>query len=431
MTNEEAALDAFFEDSRVSELCELLRTCDDVLDVISLTENQHSDILAWLLDPREGHGQGDQILRDLLLAAATRAPSVRLDGRQRTGRFFAKWPPSRIRTASFGAAFVARELGMQARERVDLFVIDPQNEFVLVIENKAGIKHTSKQLEGYKKNFESLVNSKSRVQGFDCAFIALDRNFDDLDDEEELPEAGSWLHLGYEWLAVSANRALMQVERGNIAARLVVSYCNRQTNWESPQEKRASIVAASLHHDHGEAIKYLLDRTLRRIEVDWLENDKANRRGLLYMLQNRSLERVLRETRGLASVANRIVNEVHGLTYDHVDWGKVRLWVCPSGWDRFGKDNRWPVSMLVTYNESDRSKFKIALVWNSKCARDENECAALRQRLAVTYRAFATHNNSSRRVAPIDSGLTLDELLNRISGLNVELASLLRSVSAN
>lgn len=55
------------------------------LDVISLSENQHSDILAWMLDAREGHGQGGEILRDLLVSASTRAASGEsgLDGSAR------------------------------------------------------------------------------------------------------------------------------------------------------------------------------------------------------------------------------------------------------------------------------------------------------------------------------------------------------------
>ena len=71
-----------------------------------------------------GHGQGDQILSDLLLGAAQAASQgCGLDRRGTTARFFAEWTPSRIRTSSFGMVFTARELGMKASERVDLFVI--------------------------------------------------------------------------------------------------------------------------------------------------------------------------------------------------------------------------------------------------------------------------------------------------------------------
>ena len=64
------AVETFLGDQKLSELCEVLKIGDDLLDVINLSENQHSDLLAWMFDPREGHGQGDQIIRDLLLAGS-------------------------------------------------------------------------------------------------------------------------------------------------------------------------------------------------------------------------------------------------------------------------------------------------------------------------------------------------------------------------
>lgn len=83
MTDLERALEGLMGDPRLVELCELQRTGDEVLDVISLSENQHSDILAWMLDAKEGHGQGDEILRDLLISASVVVSGVDsgLDGR--------------------------------------------------------------------------------------------------------------------------------------------------------------------------------------------------------------------------------------------------------------------------------------------------------------------------------------------------------------
>ena len=201
----EAALDRLMADEDLMTLCELQCTGDEVLDVISLSENQHSDILGWLLDPREGHGQGDQILRDLLTAASMKAASMEsgLDGRGATKRFFSAWSPSRIRTTGFGSAFYARELGMKASDRVDLFVIDPQNKFILLIENKAGAGHNEEQLKRYRKSFEETVAKNSHLRDYDHVFIALDRDFD-VQNCVNRPCANAWLHLGYDWLKTSA-----------------------------------------------------------------------------------------------------------------------------------------------------------------------------------------------------------------------------------
>ncbi|WZB71970.1 PD-(D/E)XK nuclease family protein [Achromobacter xylosoxidans] len=51
------------------DLIERVKISDDFLDVVSLTETQHSDMLAWCLHPNEGHGQGDAVIKDFLIAA--------------------------------------------------------------------------------------------------------------------------------------------------------------------------------------------------------------------------------------------------------------------------------------------------------------------------------------------------------------------------
>ena len=124
------------------------RGASDALDLIELSENQNSDILAWLFDSREGHGQGDEILRDLLLYASKRAvESGCLDPQSMTRWFFERWTPSRIRTTSFGGAFPVRELGLNRQNRTDLAIINEQNQLVVVIENKTKTKHTNGQFD--------------------------------------------------------------------------------------------------------------------------------------------------------------------------------------------------------------------------------------------------------------------------------------------
>ena len=103
----EDTLDAFVADLRFSQLNELLKTGDDALDVINLNEGQHSSILAWMLDPHEGHGQGDEILKDLLVYASIKSKESKyLDKRCLTHKFFDRYSPSEIRNISLGASFV-------------------------------------------------------------------------------------------------------------------------------------------------------------------------------------------------------------------------------------------------------------------------------------------------------------------------------------
>ena len=408
------AIELFLADDKLSELCEILKTGDDILDVISLNETQHSDVLAWLFDPREGHGQGDQILGDLLLAAQrTASQDSGLDGRGRTSRFFEQWPPSRIRTTSFGTAFTARELGMMAAERVDLFVVDPTNKFVLLIENKAGDAHTSEQLDGYRDAWLNTVARYPHLQDFSSVFIALDREFG-AEDWSDRPSNGHWLHLGYDWLRASADRALRHVERGNAGARLVVSYCNRQTDWESPASRRAVELAAEFHERHGAAVKELLGSSLVRLEKKWIQN-RSNAR-MMFMLQNKSVMSLLRDTRGMASITEMLARKMQVLHRDSIAHGRTWLNICPPGWEKYEGEYWWPVYINISYADKSKSKYNIDIILDKDFASSEEEGEDLRARLEKVDERFSKHRTTYRRRVVLEKSVVASDLASKLDG---------------
>ncbi|ORC57812.1 hypothetical protein BZK31_18420 [Pseudomonas floridensis] len=404
----DSAVERFLLDDKLTKLCDTLRTGEDILDMISLTENQHSDVLAWLFDPREGHGQGDQIVRDLLLGAARiYSEDYSLDGRGTTARFLAAWPASRIRTASFGSVFVARELGMSADERVDLFVIDPVNEFVLLIENKARLAHNSDQLDRYRESWMRTVNGVAHLRGFSSVFIALDREFTG-DDRYDLPSSGHWLHMGYDWLKSSADRALLHVERGNAAARLVVTYCNRQTDWESPTTRQAISLAVDLHEAHQSAIREMLEGSTTRLEKAWVESRTDHR--MMFRLQNKAVISLMRETQGMASVKETLLGKVSGLARERVNHSRGWLAVGPAGWEKHDSDYGWPVYFNVICSEGAKVRYDLSLIWDINGAENDESAYELREKLKSFDAAFAKHPESDRRRVVIQKGLTSSEL---------------------
>jgi hypothetical protein len=415
-----AALERLMVDEDLVTLCELQRTGDEVLDVISLNENQHSDLLGWLLDPREGHGQGDQILRDLLIACSMKSSGGEsgLDRRGVTSRFFVEWPPSRIRTTSFGSTFCARELGMKKDERVDLFVIDPQNKFILLIENKSRAEHTVKQLTGYRESFGMAVAENPHLKGYSHVYIALDRDFDG-EGADERPCADAWLHLGYEWLKTSAKRALLHVERGNAAAKLVVSYCNRQTDWESPEVNHCIALASALHQRHPEATRQLVESSTGRVEIAWLKT-KLPGPALLFMLQNKSVLSILRETKGMASVKMELHERVPSISLANIEHARAWLDICPSGWEQF-KGDWWPLVMKVRFSEHSEAKFNLWLVWSSDSVGDTFDAQTLRQRVAEVEPKFLTFGESQYRRVVVGKDLSLAELAKKVEELNTDL----------
>ncbi|WP_374664469.1 PD-(D/E)XK nuclease family protein [Ramlibacter sp.] len=226
-------LSEFMADAGLVKLIEAVKVSDDMLDVVELTENQHSDMLAWCLNPNEGHAQGDAVLKDLLIAAFAKGAACTYDNK----KFFAEWTPARIRRTSFGSAFVSREFQISLpdmrRGRLDLFVVDPQNKILVVIENKVGASLTAGQLSGYWHRAKQDIGGRRAFQDFAFVFIVLDREIDGY-TEESLSELGTkWCLLDYSWLEASAERARHHLARHNQAAQLLMSYCQKQTAWES------------------------------------------------------------------------------------------------------------------------------------------------------------------------------------------------------
>jgi hypothetical protein len=214
------------------------------------------------------------------------------------------------------------------------------------------------------------------------------------------------------------------MERGNNAARLVVNYCNRQTDWESPQEKKAIEIASGLHHEHVDAIKYLLSVSIKRVEAEWLSS-RAPTAELLFMLQNRSLGSILRETQGMASVAASLLARVPGLGADSLEHGRVWLEACPIGWEKYFDGDWWPVYLSITYSDKERSRFRLALVWNSHYARSEREAEYLRRLLGNYKSQFTTHGDVTRRRIVLEKDISLGDVFTRVQEIFAQLSALL------
>ena len=411
-------LQAFMADSLLGKLCEFQRTSDEVFDVIRLIENQHSDILAWLFDAKEGHGQGDEILRDLLIYASSivrQGDGCALEKKGETAKFFRKWSPSKLRTTSLGAAFSARELRVEIRERVDLFVIDPQNKFVLIIENKSRSSHTEAQLSNYWELYENLVLSTKGLEKYDRAYIALDKRFEADEDSEspkERPQNNRWLHISYDWLKASAERARRHVERGNAAANLVLSYCSRQTDWEDQRKEDSLQMAFELYNHHPTAVKYLVDTYGKRSALEWFNNPMKQDEYSLFMLQNKGVAEILKECCGIAAFRANVLRNVEDLPEFNVRTRRISLAICPPDYERFANaEGKWPVFFIVRPTDNEEKPYKLILWWRKQNATSEDIANNLRDHLAKGYKKLLQHPMSSRRKLLLADELTEAELM--------------------
>ena len=97
------------------------------------SEEFHSGVLAWLLDPRESHGLGDRFLRRFLLRAEVQPAGLSSD---------------------WSAAEVTREwsnLVDGQRGFLDILVVDEDQQVLCAIENKVFSREHSEQLTRYRR----------------------------------------------------------------------------------------------------------------------------------------------------------------------------------------------------------------------------------------------------------------------------------------
>jgi hypothetical protein len=177
----EIKVDRFFGDANVQRLLVSSATWQP-LQICYPREVNVSRLLAWLMDPTQGHGLGDLGIQSLLTRAWWNSGDATLP--LATRRFLT---PSNIHTEGFSSFLVATEVELNERF-LDVLLIDATRRRYIAIENKFGAKQSDKQLIHYRKSLEEMF------AGFLGIHILLDSN-------EAIPDDNAWIPVGYDWLA--------------------------------------------------------------------------------------------------------------------------------------------------------------------------------------------------------------------------------------
>lgn len=180
----EDLVDELYADTDVQRMLSLSATAAP-LRICYPKEVNVSRFLAWLIDPGEGHGLGDQPLRSLLARAgqADRAQALPQNDR----RFLS---PASVYTQSFSSVVVSTEVdvGLRTKKLLDVLILDPAAGLYVAIENKFGAKEGADQTKDYHKGLNKLFPSYRGIHVY-------------LDSNEAEPKDEAWLPVGYDWLA--------------------------------------------------------------------------------------------------------------------------------------------------------------------------------------------------------------------------------------
>lgn len=413
-TSPNKKLYAFFSDPHLVDLIERVKISDDFLEVIDLTETQHSSMLAWCLNPNEGHAQGDAVLKDFIIAAYNAGAET---NRFANKIFFDQWTPARVRTASFGSAFLAREFSLQVdeenpRRRLDLFIVDPANKIVITIENKIGAKLGDEQLSNYYEIVTEKLARRPVFRDYKFLYVVVDRVLATYDDDKIGDLGNRWALLDYTWLEAGAKRARLHLERNNEAAQMLMSYCEHQTGWESPNERQVSELAAELVTHHEEVVEQILQT--KKIKVtDWVPSSFGGDSGelLIFTQQNSKLCDRLVQARGIGTVRVGLRAHLPELTEKNFWVSRTWLNFATSEMQLLSDDSEetWPLHIKVFREpgtSEDASKFSLKVFWYADSFDDNtNDWESVRRYLGTHCPQLERWKKSTANGLVVDSNL--------------------------
>ncbi|MDQ2820704.1 MAG: PD-(D/E)XK nuclease family protein [Pseudomonadota bacterium] len=413
-TSPDKKLYAFFSDPDLVNLIERVKISDDFLEVIDLTETQHSSMLAWCLNPNEGHAQGDAVLKDFLIAGYNSSAAT---NRFANKIFFDHWTPARVRTASFGSAFLAREFSLQVdeenpRRRLDLFIVDPANKIVITIENKIGAKLGDEQLSNYYEIVSEQLARRPVFRDYKFLYVVVDRVLATYDDDKISELGNKWALLDYTWLEAGAKRARLHIERNNEAAQMLMAYCQHQTGWESPNERQVSELAAELVTHHEEVVEKILQTKKIRV-TDWVPSSFGGDSGelLIFIQQNSKLCEKLVQARGIGTVRVGLRAHLPELTEKNFWVNRTWLNFATSEMLLLSDDaeENWPLHINVfreAGTNEEASKFSLKVFWCADSFDDNaNDWESVRKYLGTQCPQLERWKKSTAKGLVVDSNL--------------------------
>lgn len=355
----------FISDPQLSKLIDIYKKTDNIFDIIDHHENQHSEILKWLFDPREGHGQGESIFKDFLIAAYWATKNNGNYNVKNNEDFFEIWTPSKIARTGFNSMVIYREFVLSQDSRLDLMIVDFDNKLIVVVENKRGAKLTDEQIERYYEEVNRRIRKRPVFKGFLTAHVVLDQYYEPDEDLNKDAPRKKWAFLDYSWLESSARRAEYQLSKGNVSSALVVSYCQSQSDYVSKEKKEAGNILAQLANDYTGIIKELSKISLIDLkDITSTMLDQSQGDMWLFAKHYSDLVLEISEKTYLSYMGNQLNNEFSQYDLD-LRFSKSRLYFLNPAWIKLMDDDKEFLPIIVNIwqinNANEEPKFNVSV----------------------------------------------------------------------
>ncbi len=232
-----------------------------IFDVIDPGETALSKVIAWLLNPREGHGLGDYfikaLLRDAVVNSGECRPLCLMDVEQ-------------LALNNLNVKIEHSTSVKDKKRRIDILATDLTSKLIIVIEHKYGTKEQSDQLSAYSRWVESPLEGNT---DFRLVRILMD-GYEGLARENlQSAEREKWAIVSHQWL-IDALEKIIDSESLQESSRWILKdlYIHLSGSYERDASfKPACSFITSMASDHSELIEGLAS-----IELDDKDGEPIN-----------------------------------------------------------------------------------------------------------------------------------------------------------
>ena len=202
-------------------------------------EIRHSNVLAWLMDPKQNHDFGSYFIKKLI--AKVFVNPVNFEDEDKS----ANYDVLQLSRHSYQDLIVYKELATSNKKRIDLLAVSHLHRVVILIENKFWAKESKGQLEEY------IEFVRKGYEGYKIIPVFLT-----LLDEE--PTHEDYLMLGYsEVLDILNNMIIANEDYMNRDVHSFISYYIDILEDQLVQNDELNEMGMALYKNHKEAIELL------------------------------------------------------------------------------------------------------------------------------------------------------------------------------
>lgn len=237
----------------------------DAFNILGLKENGHSKMIAWLLNPKEGHYLGDYFIKQLLSEAFIACSSNDVNPFTEIG-FDSILD---IENQSFHETFVELEFSVGEYGRVDIALINYSKKLIVFIENKYTASIHGDQLSNYRE--WRCANEEFRKI---CIFMDYSEN-----STEELPD---WISLNYDWLIQACNNIINR-ERLPVDINILIRdyYCFLVGSYDTtPALKDVERRFSKIYNKHRKLLDTIENKKFSQIKHSSLLSSKKKQEDL-------------------------------------------------------------------------------------------------------------------------------------------------------